>query len=148
RRYAWERLLASDEADALRDRQRDWCIALGEEAEMELRGPRQMAWMARIETELDNIRAALAWCAERNRAAGLRLAGALGEFWWWRGHISEGDRWLTALLARPAGEPADDVPIVWRARALRAAAHVAYGQTDFRRAQILAAESIQRLRQI
>src|SRR5437867_201374 len=79
-----------------RDRHRDWFLALAEQAEPELRGPRQMSWLSRLEEEHDNLRGALAWCMKAVGSeqwggthcplptaaeAALRLAGALGQFW-------------------------------------------------------------------
>src|SRR5262245_51440459 len=54
-------------------------LALAEEAEPHLNGPEQAAWFERLETEHDNLRAALEWCrGERDGAEkGLQLAGVL-----------------------------------------------------------------------
>jgi non-specific serine/threonine protein kinase len=61
RRYAAEKLEAAGEALAARRRHRGWYIALAEQAEPELLGPGQAVWIARLEEEHDNLRAALAW---------------------------------------------------------------------------------------
>jgi len=80
-----------------------------------MRGSGQVATVrARLEAELDNVRAALAWCQEEADAdpggvaaeAGVRLASALGQFWYSRGHVAEGRRWLEAALARSPEAPA------------------------------------------
>ena len=49
RQYARERLLEAGEAAAVRDRHLDWFLALAEEAEPELRGASQSAWLERLE---------------------------------------------------------------------------------------------------
>src|SRR5205814_1969729 len=55
-----------------------------------------------LETELDNLRAALEWCLADPSGAtmAVRLAGALARFWQMYGNISEGRDWLNQCLAR------------------------------------------------
>ncbi|MGH2371554.1 MAG: hypothetical protein ACRDI2_25565, partial [Chloroflexota bacterium] len=69
-----------------------------------------------------------AWCLgdEGDQETGLRLAGALGWFWYLRGYPGEGRRWLAAALAAPASH---QFPAA-RARALYAASMLAYIQGD------------------
>ena len=102
RQYAQECLRGVGGAERMRDRHLAWCIALAEEAEPQLRGPEQGAWLMRLETEHDNMRAALAWGGEA--AAGpdsaMRLVGALWRFWYVRGHWSEGRGHMEVALAR------------------------------------------------
>jgi non-specific serine/threonine protein kinase len=105
RQYAEEKLVGSGQAAALRDRHRDWYLALAEEAVTGLSGPDQIEWLERLETEHDNLRAALAWCqadpdgAEHEE----RLAGALGRFWRDRGYNREGFAWLIHAAERRPG---------------------------------------------
>jgi non-specific serine/threonine protein kinase len=78
-----------------------------------------------------NFEAALAWSLKAEGAAaaveeaGLRLAGALGWYWHFRGHWTEGRRWLRRLLSREGGEAEA------RARALCAAGLLAWAQDDY-----------------
>jgi tetratricopeptide (TPR) repeat protein len=52
-----------------------------------------------LEQEHDNLRAALGWLREEGKAEqGLRLAGALGRFWWFKGYFREGRSQLGELL--------------------------------------------------
>src|SRR5262249_44739930 len=100
RQYSRERLLETGEVETIRQRHGDWFLGFTERAERELRGPDQAAWLQRLEEEHDNLRAALEWSRESGEAeAGLRLGGALGDFWWRHGYWSEGRGGLTALLA-------------------------------------------------
>ncbi|MEV5388409.1 BTAD domain-containing putative transcriptional regulator [Streptomyces sp. NPDC052721] len=102
-------------------RHRAWVRALVEEAEPRLRSAAQLPWIARLETELDNIRAALDRAV---RAGDEAEAGAVvlatGWFWWLRNHRQEAVAWVrlvlrlgVALDSLPAGAPAGEV----RARA-------------------------------
>jgi len=102
RHYACEKLEASGEASSVRGRHRDWCLALAEQAEPELQGPDQALWLDRLETEHDNLRAALCWTltSEELSDIGLRMGAALWMFWYVRGHTREGHRWLEQILDR------------------------------------------------
>src|ERR1700680_512782 len=88
RQYAEEKLVDSGEAAALRERHRDWNLALAEDAVAGLSGPDQVEWLERLEMEHDNLRAALAWCQADPEGAEQeeRLAGGLGRFWRDRGY--------------------------------------------------------------
>ena len=68
----------------------------------QLHGPEQAEWLGQLDTEHDNLRAALSWVLEHGGTqAVLRLSAALHWFWYVRGHHREGLRWLTAALQRP-----------------------------------------------
>jgi predicted ATPase/class 3 adenylate cyclase len=106
REYGLERLDASGEADAVRRRHANCYVGLVEQAAPQLYGREQLAWMARLEAEHDNLRAALRWVADRDEAElGLRLGASLWRFWQVRGHYTEGRERLAALLGSPS-EPA------------------------------------------
>jgi predicted ATPase len=102
REYAIEQLLASGELDTTRQRHAQCFLALAEAAEPHLQHAEQqewLDWLGRLDAEYDNLRAALDWSLNGGDAAiGLRLAGALAEFWWTRGYISEGRRWMTRAI--------------------------------------------------
>jgi non-specific serine/threonine protein kinase len=109
RQYARQRLAAGGAGDAVRRGHAAHYLALAEQAAPELEGPRQLAWLGRLEAELGNLRQALRWSraagggAERAEGAetGLRLAAALRPFWRLRGRHREGRAWLEAALALP-----------------------------------------------
>lgn len=136
--YAAEQLAADPgEAAGTRDRHLHWCLALAEEAEPLLKGPDQGAWLARLDCELDNLRAALAWSRERGAdEQGLRLASALSRFCIVRGYLSEGGRWLEEALAASQAAPA------LRAKGLLGAGSLAEQQGDYQRAALLIEESL------
>ena len=105
RQYAALHLGTSGEGVSTSNRHREWYTRLTEQADAALWGAQHRVRLLRLETEYDNIRAALAWCVHHgDQAAGQRLAGALWQFWLLRGYMSEGRRWLQDLLAG-ASEP-------------------------------------------
>lgn len=100
RQYGWGRLHEAGEATLVRRRHAEWCLALAEQAEPELTGASQAAWLARLEREHDNLRMALHWAIDAQQGElALRLCAALWWFWRVHGHLSEGRRWLGAALA-------------------------------------------------
>ena len=89
RQYARERLEESGEADAFSRRHAEFFLALAEEAAPQLTGALQQEWAQRLETDHDNMRAALSWSLERAPETTLRLVGALARFWEIRTHYQE-----------------------------------------------------------
>ncbi|MFB9840534.1 ATP-binding protein, partial [Actinoallomurus acaciae] len=59
REYAGERLDRSEEAGRVREAHAAYFLALAETAEPRLRGPAQLAWLARLDAEQGNLDAAL-----------------------------------------------------------------------------------------
>ncbi|MBO4260860.1 ATP-binding protein, partial [Streptomyces griseorubiginosus] len=80
-------------------RHRAWVRALVAEAEPRLRSADQLPWIHRLETELDNIRAALDRALDEGaeEEAGA-LALDMGWFWWLRNYRQEGMAWVDRTL--------------------------------------------------
>jgi len=115
REFALTHLEQRGEGEMARARHARYYLALAEAAEPALwGGPEQRMWLERLAGEHDNLRAALAWAmGGGDPEQGLRLAAALGRFWFIHGHATEGRRWLErALAATPAAG------VAARARAL------------------------------
>jgi non-specific serine/threonine protein kinase len=72
--YAREQLAASSEAAALRERHAAFYVALAEQAVLQLTTPQQAIWLDRLDREIDNLRAALAWALEDAEARDTRHA--------------------------------------------------------------------------
>jgi predicted ATPase/DNA-binding CsgD family transcriptional regulator len=138
RQYAREKLEESGEGEAIGRRHAEFFLALAEEAELELSRPRQAEWLDRLETEQDNLRAALTWALEREVDLGPRMAGALCRFWHTRGYLSEGRRYLEQAVAR-----SDAVSASVRAKALDGLGWIAEPQGDYERARVAYEESLE-----
>jgi predicted ATPase len=110
REFAFERLEASGETDAIHRSHAEHFLALAEEAEPHVIREslrRQGEWTELVEADLDNFRAALDRLeTEGDREAALRMAGALGWFWEEHGHAAEARRRLTWALAGEGGTTA------------------------------------------
>ena len=90
-------------------------------------GPDHTEWQGRLELELDNVRAALAWFEGEGEAEqGLRLASAPLRFWWFGGHLAEARVRLEALL-QVSGAPVSDAV---RAKSLQALGVLVYRHAD------------------
>src|SRR6202011_1972200 len=128
RAYGLDALRAAHEEPVVQLRHAQWFLAEAEEAEPNVHGPRTALWLARLEKEHDDLRAALRWFVDDGAATtSHRLGGALAEFWYARGYLGEGRAWLGTILALPS----DDVPGSVRAKVLHAAGLLADWQADF-----------------
>ncbi len=142
RQYAREKVEQSGEAELVRDRHAESFLALAQEAELD--GPEQRLWVERLEVEHDNLREALSWALERGEAdLGLRFGEALWRFWYQRGYLSEGIRWMERVLA--GGEPAAS-PV--RVRALEGMGWLTQFQADFGRAEATYGEMLELSREL
>ena len=138
RQYARDRLAQTAEAEALRSRHRDWYLGLAERAEPELHGHDQIAWMDRLELEMDNFRDAIGWCLETgNNDKVLRLAGALSLFWYVRGYYTEGRHLLERVLE--VGKKASTAA---RLKALYGAGWMEFAAQDYDRMEQFGRQSL------
>ena len=138
REYALERLEESGELERLRRRHASYFLELAEEEERASRGPLQRAWLDRLETEHDNLRASLEWSltSQGDTELGLQLTGALSHFWYVREHHSESRMWLQSALERGSATSAA------RAKVLVGAGRLAWFQGEFARVNTLVEESL------
>src|SRR5262249_17065919 len=137
RQYALDCLAASGEAQALQHRHAEYYLALAETADAMLRGPEQELWLAQVEAEHDNLRAALAWYQATDPDRGLRLAGALWRFWEMHSHLSEGRGWLEDMLRLSSA-----VDGSFRARALNGLGMLMYWLGEYQLAKEPLTESL------
>lgn len=105
REYAQEKLQESGNLPELRTLHAEYFINLSLQAKDSLlMGPEQTNWLRRLEQEHDNLRAALAWTLEDTARAeqAITLGAALWRFWWTRGYLGEGRRWMQRIITHAA----------------------------------------------
>jgi tetratricopeptide (TPR) repeat protein len=106
REYAHERLESSGEAGKVRRNHARYYLTLVEAMQPEVYPRRQEGtWIADMEEEHDNLRAALRWTIRgREAEIGRRLVLSLWRLWIERGHWVEGRRWAEAVLELDGSE--------------------------------------------
>jgi tetratricopeptide (TPR) repeat protein len=130
REFALERLKANDEATLMQQRHAAWCLALAEQADASMQGAARVQWLDQLESEHDNMRAALEWSLDQpDGDFPLRLASEMRPFWQTRGYLREGFQWLERALAR-----GDSATPAIRATALFDMGRLAFDLGDYARA--------------
>jgi predicted ATPase len=125
REFALGRLDASEDGPDVRRRHALQFRGLAERAGPYLTRADQGRWLDELSNEQDNLRAALAWAINGGESeTALRMSGPIWRFWYARGHLEEGRRWLESALDLPSGRTGA------RARAVAALGGIAYWQGD------------------
>lgn len=144
REYASEKLDALPNAVQLKKRHAAFYLELAERAGPEIISHQQLLWVARLERDIDNLRAAL------NRSLDLgdmstvaHIGWALWAFWWVRGYQNEVRAWLDQALAKE-----DGLTPLERARTLFVDAAMALIQGDYAQAQLLGEASLSLAREV
>ncbi|MGD3105593.1 ATP-binding protein [Streptomyces sp. YGL11-2] len=118
--YAKERAAARpEERDRTHARHTAHFLRFATDADPRIRSAEQLPWLARIEAELDNVRAVLHRAlTARDTATAQRLTVAMGWFWWLRNYRVEGASWVKRVIALgPALEELGDADPRFRAQA-------------------------------
>jgi predicted ATPase len=102
RAFALEKLAVSCERERLARRHAHWVADFAEGMDKTYQVEPRRCWMALVEPELDNARAALEWALGPNGDAVVagRIAGGLGGLWRIAGLEFERRRWVMAALER------------------------------------------------
>lgn len=126
REYANEKLNNSGEMRNIYSRHLIFFAEMVDEAAKNFKGSEQALWYNRLDCELDNLRAALAWLdGGENTELRLFFAAGLWRYWKNRGLINEGRLHFERVLKIPSE------PTLAFARALTAAGSLAYYAGDF-----------------
>jgi len=101
RQFAARHLAEAGEVELIRTRHRDHYLRLAEAIQPLLLGPEEDRWRARLRTEQDNLRAAMAWSRDQGDGESLtRMVSALIWFWASPGRITEFGIWVDAAYDR------------------------------------------------
>jgi predicted ATPase/Tfp pilus assembly protein PilF len=112
RSFAADELEASGEAEEIRRQHADHFRGLAEDAEPHLARAEQKEWLDRLDSEADNIRAALRWLIGNDVEQAGRCAVSLNRFWKTRGLAREG--YPLSLEILEAGEGHLELTLVAR----------------------------------
>jgi non-specific serine/threonine protein kinase len=138
REYGLGQLETAGEAQEAHLRHAAYFCELATHAEPKLTGPEQQQWLAQLESEHDNLRAALRWTLDDEPGTALRIAASLWRFWYVRGYFTEGRVHLKQVLVTDTAAPTRQ-----RAMALHGASVLASVQYDLNQTRILATESLE-----
>jgi non-specific serine/threonine protein kinase len=144
REVALDLLDASGDTEDVRVRHARYFASFAESAAAELQGATQAAAVRRLERDEDNIGQALRWAISTRHPdavdSAMRIAGALGWYWFLRGHPPDAGEWFDTLLSSTAdvgtgADVVDEHGMALRARMLNAAGfratdHAEYGAAE------------------
>jgi predicted ATPase len=143
REYALERLGDGDGREAY-DRHAAYFLALAEPAAAELAGPEQLTWRDRLETERDDLLAAMSWLVDQGPLdQATHLFWVTWKFWWLRGHTTE-----LARLGDDFAASSERLPPDQRTIALSAAGYILISNGDQAKAETLFGQSLPLYRQV
>jgi predicted ATPase len=98
RQYAREKLIASGEVERLADRHFAAFAALAAAAEGELHGPAMVDWLDRLDSDVENLDAALEWGLEAQPWQAVSMANSMLAYWGARVPSSDSDARLVAAI--------------------------------------------------
>ena len=141
REYAGELLDSSAEPEDVRSAHAAHYLRLVRAAAPGPTASDQAMWRTTLESEHDNLRAALRFSLDAgDGATAVELCAALWRFWFERGYLSEGRLWLDESLDASSESSAS------RAHALSGNGVLAHYQGDYDRAEELCSESLELFR--
>ena len=137
REYGQERLRATGELQDVSRAHAVSMLGVAQRALLEYYGPEQRPWLDRLDAEHANMVAALTWSISHDPILALRLSSVLWRFWETRGHLAEGQEWLSRALAAAPSAPSRD-----RSTALNNLGNLTYRLGHYPRAQAMYEESL------
>jgi predicted ATPase/DNA-binding CsgD family transcriptional regulator len=143
--FSLERLAEADETQSLSCQHFAWYLQLAEHGAPSLSGSKPEAWVAQLEQEHDNFRAALGWAIDTGRSEeAARCALALWRFWHTHTYQGEGVRWLERILMLDGDIP---LPMALRPQILNALGVLSHTVRQFDRADSYHTEALRMFRE-
>jgi len=123
REFAESALFTSGETSSIRRRHRDWCLELSERADREFANHlNDQVWYTRLDTELANLRVAIAYMREIEDGSGMLLCIRHLLFYWNdRPYFRDLSVWLDWAVEHSANEPPEVMVQIQGTRAFLAA---------------------------
>jgi predicted ATPase/DNA-binding CsgD family transcriptional regulator len=147
RQYLQDRLVEAGEEKTVRNHHLGYYTRVAEQAEPELMGRQQKAWITRLQKDVDNIRTALDWVLASGEVPslerGLRLIVATERFWALHTHVKEGHSYLTRILEQGKVGPTEGSFVRVYARGLNVAAKLSFLLEDLAATRRFAEEALQ-----
>jgi len=104
REFAAEKLVETSEVGEMRNRHATYFLRLAQHADQASRGHARMVEARRLEKDYGNLRVGLSHFLEiRDAECAVEFASSLAEYWWTRGLLDEGRRWLERGLGHASG---------------------------------------------
>ena len=116
REYVLERLTECGERDRIARKHAEVFLSIARRADEDWHSTATHAWLASLEYEIDNFRAALEWSLSQKNDVelGAALVNALGHFWSEAGLTQEGRTWIeSALAALGEGGDSEELASLW-----------------------------------
>jgi predicted ATPase/class 3 adenylate cyclase len=107
RAYATERFAATADEQAVRECHYRYFLALARRhaTERALWGTARNEHLARLDAEIDNLHAALAWAIDDGSAErALAMASAIADYWRMRSRAADALNWIDQALAKPGAD--------------------------------------------
>ena len=105
REYGAAALSETDHSPTMQRCHSEYFLELAETAEPHLKGADSAVWLRRLETDHENIRAALRWSIDNAPDIAARIAAAIRNLWTIHGRLHEGSRWSAEILSRDPDIP-------------------------------------------
>jgi predicted ATPase/DNA-binding XRE family transcriptional regulator len=147
REYARESLGRHPNRLAWHQDHADHYLGMALDIHKDLASGQQSELLVQLEQETYNFESALHWFMDHQHTAkAMELASALSDYWYIRGYISEGRRWLEQILQAAEQANAAIEPRIW-IETLNAAGFLAYHQSDYATSQQLFSHSLALIQQ-